>query len=103
MIDTLTTGGIWRYLITPKVEIPSNNPEVALDIWHKLALNQIGLVKPAAYEVAATYLGKMRRVYQQTQQMAKWQEVILSIRTKHKRKRGLLEIFDFMEGKRIID
>jgi uncharacterized Zn finger protein len=83
--------------------VAASHPEVALALWHKLALHQIGLVKPAAYEVAATYLGKMRRVYQQIGQMDKWQELIRSIRTEHKRKRRLLEVLDSMEGKRIID
>ncbi len=80
-----------------------SHPEVALAIWHKLAMGQIAQVKPSAYGVAASYLGKMRQVYQQTKQLAKWQNLIFDIRTEHKRKRRLLEVLDSLEGKRLID
>ena len=83
--------------------VATSHPDVALTIWHRLALSQIGQVKPAAYEVAATYLGKMRRVYQQTEQLTQWQRIITAIRTEHKRKRRLLEALDSLEGKRLID
>lgn len=80
-----------------------SHPDVALLIWHKLALEQIAQVTPSAYYVAATYLGKMGQVYQQRKQLTKWQSIITSIRTKHKRKRRLLEVLDSLEGKRLID
>ncbi len=80
-----------------------SHPEVALAIWQQLALNQIGQVKPSAYAVAATYLAKMRRVYKQTRQLSKWQVLMTTIRTEHKRKIRLLEILDGLEGKRLID
>jgi len=83
--------------------VAASHPDVALAIWHKLALNQIDRVKPAAYTVAAGYLGKMRQVYQQTGQPAKWQQLITSMRTEHKRKSRLLEVLDSLEGKRLID
>ena len=80
-----------------------SHPDIALSIWHKLALGQIFQVKPSAYEVAATYLGKMRHIYQQNNQLARWQSLIASIRTEHKRKRRLLEVLDSLVGKRLID
>ncbi len=83
--------------------VAKSHPEVSLAIWQRLALGQINLVKPAAYEVAATYLGKMRRVYEQTEQLAIWQDLITAIRTEHKRRRRLLEVLDSLIGKRLID
>ena len=83
--------------------VAASHPDVALVIWHKLALSQIGQVKPSAYEVAATYLGKMHQVYTQTKQLAKWQALITTIRSEHKRKIRLLGVLDSLEGKRLID
>jgi uncharacterized Zn finger protein len=80
-----------------------SHPEIALTIWHELALKQIAQVQPAAYEVAATYLGKMHRVLQQAGQLDRWQNLISTIRSEHRRKRRLLEVLDSLEWKRIID
>lgn len=83
--------------------VTASHPEVALAIWHKLAMGQIDQVKPSAYAVAASYLGKMRQIYQRTSQLSKWQSLIAAIRTEHKRKIRLLEVLDSLEGKRLID
>lgn len=83
--------------------VAATHPDVALAIWKQVAEGQIKLVKPKAYEEAAVYLRKMRKVYQQTNRLEQWQVLIRNLRTEHRAKRRLLEVLDSLEGKRIID
>lgn len=83
--------------------VAATHPDIALAIWKQLAEGQIKLVKPRAYEEAAVYLRKMRKVYQQTKRLEQWQMLIRKLRTVHKAKRRLLEVLDSLEDKRIID
>jgi uncharacterized Zn finger protein len=103
--QSLKSNGRWHNSRDEEVAkaVSASHPDVALAIWHTLALNQIGEVKPAAYAIAASYLSKMRQVYLRSKQLAKWQNLITTIRTEHKRKIRLLEILDSLEGKRLID
>jgi uncharacterized Zn finger protein len=80
-----------------------SHPDVSLEIWRNLAEDQIKLVKPAAYQVAARYLRKMRDVYKKTQRLNEWTALVKSIRTTHKPKRSLMQILDTLEAKKIID
>lgn len=83
--------------------VKKSHPDLSLEIWRSLAEAQIRLVKPAAYEVAAKYLRKMRDVYEKTQRLHEWTALIRSIRAAHKPKRSLMQILDSLEAKRIID
>ncbi len=83
--------------------VRNSHPHVSLEIWRKLAEGRIKQVKPAAYEVAARYLRKMREVYEQTQRLDEWTALVKSIRTTHKPKRSLMKILDTLEAKKIID
>ncbi len=83
--------------------VKKSRPDVSLEIWKNLAEDQIKLVKPAAYEVAARYLRKMRDIYQKTHRMAEWTTLVKSIRAAHKPKRSLMQILDTLEAKRIVD
>jgi uncharacterized Zn finger protein len=83
--------------------VKKSHPEVSLEIWKNLAEDQIKLVKPAAYEVAAKYLLKMRDIFQKTDRMAEWTALVKSIRVAHKPKRSLMQILDTLEAKRIVD
>ncbi len=82
--------------------VAETHPDVSLAIWEKLARSQIGLVKPTAYEVAGTYLSKMRSLYQKTNRLDQWHGLIESIRREHARKRRLLEVLDALENKKIL-
>jgi len=77
--------------------------DTALGIWKQIAEDQINLVKPKAYEEAAIYLRKMRKVYKKTNRLREWQDFIATLRTKHKAKRRLMEVLGSLENKRIID
>jgi uncharacterized Zn finger protein len=83
--------------------VQKSYPDVALEIWQKLAENQINLVKPAAYYVAATYLRKMKKLYTANGRVPEWEACVGAIRAKHKAKRTLMEVLDGLEGKRILD
>ena len=83
--------------------VAATHPDISLDIWKRLAISRIKLVKPKEYENAAVYLRKMRKVYQKTKRMDEWRELITVLRTEHKAKRRLMEVLDSLEGKRIID
>ena len=83
--------------------VKKSHPDVSLEIWEKLAEEQIKLVKPAAYEVAAGYLRKMRDIYQKIRRVDEWDEFIQTIRARHKPKRSLMKILDTLEAKRILD
>ncbi len=83
--------------------VSKSHPEVSLGIWVKMAEEQICLVKPKAYEVAASYLRKMHEVFKETGQLSQWQRLVKDIRLRHKAKRRLLEVLDGLEGNRIID
>ncbi len=83
--------------------VAASHPEVSLVIWVKMVEDQIRLVKPKAYEVAAVYLRKMYTVYKKTGQLPRWQRLLNDIRVQHKAKRRLMEVLDGLEGKRIID
>lgn len=92
------------YLCTEVAEaVKQSHPDASLEIWKKLAEDQIRLVKPAAYEVAAGYLRKMRDIYRKTQRLDEWEELIRDIRSVHKPKRSLMQILDTLESKRIVD
>lgn len=83
--------------------VKQSHPNVSLEIWKNLAEEQIRLVKPAAYEVAARYLRKMRDIYQKTDRTAEWTALVKGIRAVHKPKRSLMQILDTLERKRILD
>ena len=83
--------------------VATSHPEVSLGIWVKMVEDQIRLVKPKAYEVAAVYLRKMHKVYKETGQLNRWQRLLNDIRVQHKAKRRLMEVLDGLEGRRIID
>jgi len=83
--------------------VAGSHPDTSLAIWKKEVDGQIKLTKPRAYEEAAVYLRKMRKVYQETNRLAEWRNLMAALRAEHKAKRRLLEVLDSLENKRIID
>lgn len=74
--------------------VAASHPDVALGIWKSIADRLIGQVKPKAYQEAARYLRHMRRVYGETNRLADWNTLIVSLRLEHKAKRRLMEVLD---------
>ncbi|MGK2905872.1 MAG: hypothetical protein ACSLFH_05925, partial [Desulfuromonadales bacterium] len=80
--------------------VAHSHPEVALSIWQSIAEGLIAQVKPKAYIEAARYLRQMYKVYEQTDRLADWKTLIMTLRVKHKAKRRLMEVLDGLEGDR---
>jgi uncharacterized Zn finger protein len=77
-------------------------PDRAVAIWKKLAEEEIALTKPKAYEVAAVYLRKAKKLMGKTEQKGDWQKYIADLRRANERKRRLVEIIDRLEDRPIL-
>jgi len=69
-------------------------PERAAAIWQSLAEARIAQTSPAAYEEAARFLRKLRRVWAEQGKTAAWRAYVESLRAANRRKRRLVEILD---------
>ncbi len=83
--------------------VAATHPERALEIYRQMADAQIARTSPSAYEEAARYLRKARKVLHALGRDAEWTQMIATIREKNARKRRLLEILDRLDNKRIIE
>ncbi|MFB0508339.1 MAG: hypothetical protein ACETWT_16570 [Thermodesulfobacteriota bacterium] len=99
------TGWWWRGFQDDNVAeaVVDCYPDRALEIWKKLAENQIALTKPKAYEAAAEYLNKINRVLKQLGREKERQSYLAELREVNARKRRLLEILDSLTGRRIVE
>jgi uncharacterized Zn finger protein len=80
------------------IAIQNHSPDRAVAIWQKLAEGLIALVKPHAYEEAASYWGKVKKVLKEQEQVKRWEEYLHNLKTTHARKRRLMEILHSMDG-----
>lgn len=106
LYGAMAKGGLFYHHGTDEAvaqAVSGTHPDVALDIWKRLAEGQINLVQPRAYDEAATYLRKMHKVYEKTGRLTEWRELLGLLRVKHKAKRRLMQVLDVLEGKRVID
>jgi uncharacterized Zn finger protein len=78
-------------------------PDRALDIWKRVAEKQIALTKPKAYEVAAGYLRKVRRVLESLGREREWQSYLAELRQLNAQKKRLMEVLDSLSGRRIVE
>ena len=94
----------WGWAIDEELAqaVAVSHPEVALQIWKNIADRLIGQVKPKAYQDAAVYLRRMRKVYGETGRLDDWKALIMRLRTEHKAKRRLQEVLDGLEKNRKI-
>jgi uncharacterized Zn finger protein len=102
----LSTTRRWGRAIDEELAqaVAASHPEVALQIWKNIADRLIGQVKPKAYQDAAVYLRRMRKVYEETGCLDDWQALIIRLRTEHKAKRRLQEVLDGLEkNRKLID
>ena len=74
--------------------VAGSYPERAAAIWQELAEAYIAQTKAAAYEEAALYLRKLRRVWTAHGKAAEWRSYVEGLRTANKRKRRLIETLD---------
>ncbi len=75
-------------------------PERAAAIWQELAEARIAQTNAAAYEAAALFLRKLRRVWTEHEKSAEWRSYVEGLRAANKRKRRLIETLDALLGER---
>jgi uncharacterized Zn finger protein len=83
--------------------VATAHPERALALYRKRAEDLIAQTSPSAYEEAARYLRKARKVLHRLGRDAEWDRIVADIREKNARKRRLLETLDRLANRRIID
>lgn len=74
--------------------------DAAVDIWRALTECLIVLTKPGAYREAAPHLRNIRKVREEQGRTKEWLGYIEDLRSRHRRKRKLMEVLDAVEGKR---
>jgi uncharacterized Zn finger protein len=77
-------------------------PEQAVAIWQTKAERLIDQVRPSAYQEAAKYLRKAGVIMVQEKKKDEWKKYLNKLRTKHIRKRRLIEIISGLEGRPIV-
>jgi uncharacterized Zn finger protein len=77
-------------------------PEIAIEIWKKLAENLISKAKVNSYEAASVYIRKVKETLESTGKKEEWEAYLREIREVNRHKRKLLEILDRLEKDRII-
>jgi len=76
--------------------VAQDYPERAAQIWQQLAEARIAQTSPAAYEDAALFLRKLRRVWARQGQEAAWRTYVAELRAANRRKRRLVEVLDVL-------
>lgn len=78
--------------------------DLSIRIWKSIADGLIAQVTPSAYDGSAKYLRRIRTVYERSGRGGDWRERVKGLRTRHNRKRRLLEVLDRLEAnQRLID
>lgn len=82
--------------------IKGKYPEIAIEIWKKLAENLISETKVSSYEAASVHLRKIKETLESTGKKEEWKNYIREIREVNRRKRKLLEIIERLGKDKII-
>jgi len=77
--------------------VSESHPDISLKVWRSTVDNLIAEVKTHAYQEAAGYLRKMRKVFWQADRKEEWHVMISELRTRHKAKRRLMEVLNDVE------
>ena len=77
-------------------------PEIAIEIWKKLAENLISEAKVSSYEAASVYIRKVKETLESIGKKEEWEAYLREIREVNRHKRKLLEILDRLGKDRII-
>jgi uncharacterized Zn finger protein len=77
-------------------------PEIAIEIWKKLAESLIFETKVSSYEAASAYLRKIKELLEASGKKKEWELYLKNTRELNRRKRKLLEILDRLGKDRII-
>jgi uncharacterized Zn finger protein len=98
-------GGFGDYYDDGRVAdaVAAAHPERALEIYRRLAEDEIAATSASAYERAMPYLRKVRAVLHRTGRDADWKKYVAELRADNHRKRRFLEMLDGLEGRPIIE
>lgn len=77
-------------------------PEIAIEIWRKLAERLISETKVSSYEAASVYLRKIKEILVASGKKKEWEIYLKDTTEMNKRKRKLLEILNRLGEDRII-
>lgn len=78
-------------------------PEIALDIWKRLAEKLISETKVGSYEEASAYLRKIKETLEASGKKEEWENYLSEIKEENKRKKRLIEILETLGEDRIIE
>jgi len=78
-------------------------PDIAIEIWKKLAEELISKTNVNAYGEAAVHLRKIKETMEAGGQKREWEIYLRGIREGNKRKKRLIEILDTLEKDRIME
>ena len=82
--------------------VKSKYPEIAIEIWKKLAEDLISETKVSSYEAASVYIRKVKQTLEAIEKKEEWEAYLREIREVNRRKRKLLQILDMLREDRII-
>ena len=78
-------------------------PDIAIEIWKKLAEELISKTNVNAYGEAAVHLRKIKETMEAGGQKREWEIYLRGIREENKRKKRLIEILDMLGKDRVIE
>ncbi|HWQ44544.1 MAG TPA: SWIM zinc finger domain-containing protein [Methanosarcina barkeri] len=82
--------------------VKSKYPEIAIEIWKKLAEDLISETKVSSYEAASVYIRKVKQTLEAIEKKEEWEAYLRELREVNRRKRKLLQILDMLREDRII-
>ncbi|MGA9188716.1 MAG: SWIM zinc finger domain-containing protein, partial [Methanosarcina sp.] len=82
--------------------VKSKYPEIAIEIWKKLAEDLISETKVSSYEAASVYIRKVKQMLEAIEKKEEWEAYLREMREVNRRKRKLLQILDMLREDRII-
>jgi len=95
----------YRHLISESEianAVKETYPEIALEIWKRLAERLISETKVGSYEEASAYFRKIKETLEASGKKKEWETYLVEIKEANKRKKKLMEILDMLGEDRII-
>ena len=94
----------WNFISENEIAnvVKGKYPEMAIEIWKKLAENLISKAKVSSYEAASAHIRKVKETLKSIGKKEEWEAYLQEIREVNRRKRKLLEILNRLEKDRII-
>jgi len=83
--------------------VRNSYPEVAIEIWKKLADDLISEAKVNAYEEASAYIRKIKETSEASGKKKEWKTYLQQIKESNRRKRKLIDILDRLGEDRILN